>query len=135
MLKQRFEKEWNWLTISKVDDMKALQILLFFIYVVTVDASGDSEALPDAVKKPSIKHVTVDDYLRREKASGHKANRLIDESSPYLLQHAYNPVHWYSWGEDAFEKAKKENKPIFLSVGYSPCVGAVQATGAWCAAR
>ena len=48
-------------------------------------------------------------------------NRLIDEKSPYLLQHATNPVDWYPWGEEAFEKAKKENKPIFLSIGYSTC--------------
>lgn len=48
-------------------------------------------------------------------------NRLIHEKSPYLLQHAHNPVDWYSWGEEAFEKAKKEDKPIFLSVGYSTC--------------
>jgi uncharacterized protein YyaL (SSP411 family) len=50
-----------------------------------------------------------------------KANRLINEKSPYLLQHAYNPVDWYPWGEEAFEKARKENKPIFLSIGYSTC--------------
>ena len=48
-------------------------------------------------------------------------NRLKNESSPYLLQHATNPVDWYPWGEEAFEKAKKENKPIFLSIGYSTC--------------
>ncbi len=48
-------------------------------------------------------------------------NRLIHEKSPYLLQHAYNPVNWFPWGEEAFEKAKKENKPIFLSIGYSTC--------------
>jgi len=48
-------------------------------------------------------------------------NRLIDEKSPYLLQHAHNPVDWYAWGEAAFEKAKNEDKPIFLSVGYSTC--------------
>ena len=50
-----------------------------------------------------------------------KPNRLINEKSPYLLQHAYNPVDWYSWGEEAFEKARNENKPIFLSIGYSTC--------------
>lgn len=50
-----------------------------------------------------------------------KANRLIHEKSPYLLQHAYNPVDWYAWGEEAFEKARNENKPIFLSIGYSTC--------------
>jgi uncharacterized protein YyaL (SSP411 family) len=50
-----------------------------------------------------------------------KANRLAKESSPYLLQHAYNPVDWYPWGPEAFEQAKKQNKLIFLSIGYSSC--------------
>jgi len=50
-----------------------------------------------------------------------KPNKLINEQSPYLLQHAYNPVDWYPWNEDAFEKARIENKPIFLSIGYSTC--------------
>src|ERR1051325_4880579 len=48
-------------------------------------------------------------------------NHLINEKSPYLLQHAHNPVDWYPWGPEAFEKARKENKPIFLSIGYSTC--------------
>lgn len=48
-------------------------------------------------------------------------NRLIQETSPYLLQHAHNPVDWYPWGEEAFAKAKAEDKPILLSVGYSAC--------------
>ncbi|MHA2294415.1 MAG: thioredoxin domain-containing protein [Candidatus Hodarchaeales archaeon] len=48
-------------------------------------------------------------------------NKLINEKSPYLLQHAYNPVNWYPWGEEAFEKARKSDKPIFLSIGYSSC--------------
>jgi hypothetical protein len=50
-----------------------------------------------------------------------RPNRLINEKSPYLLQHAYNPVDWYPWGDEAFEKAKIEGKPIFLSIGYSTC--------------
>ncbi|MBP9865526.1 MAG: thioredoxin domain-containing protein, partial [Candidatus Omnitrophica bacterium] len=50
-----------------------------------------------------------------------KPNRLAREKSPYLLQHAHNPVDWYPWGPEAFEKARKENKPIFLSIGYSTC--------------
>lgn len=50
-----------------------------------------------------------------------KANRLAKEKSPYLLQHAYNPVDWYPWGEEALSKAKIEDKPIFLSIGYSTC--------------
>ena len=50
-----------------------------------------------------------------------QANNLIKETSPYLLQHAYNPVKWFTWGEEALKKAKDENKPIFLSIGYSAC--------------
>lgn len=51
----------------------------------------------------------------------HAANRLINETSPYLLQHAHNPVDWYPWGEEAFEKAKTEDKPLLVSIGYSAC--------------
>ena len=50
-----------------------------------------------------------------------KPNRLIHQKSPYLLQHAYNPVDWHPWGEEAFGKARRENRPIFLSIGYSTC--------------
>ena len=50
-----------------------------------------------------------------------KPNRLINEKSPYLLQHAYNPVDWHPWSQEAFDKAKTEDKPIFLSIGYSSC--------------
>lgn len=56
-----------------------------------------------------------------EKSNGKKSNRLVHEKSPYLLQHAYNPVDWFPWSEEAFEKAKTEDKPIFLSIGYSTC--------------
>ena len=48
-------------------------------------------------------------------------NHLAKETSPYLLQHADNPVDWYPWGEEALQKAKTEDKPIFLSIGYSAC--------------
>ncbi|PAB59778.1 thioredoxin domain-containing protein [Anaeromicrobium sediminis] len=54
-------------------------------------------------------------------SSDKKSNRLINEKSPYLLQHVDNPVHWYPWNDEAFEKAKEEDKPIFLSIGYSTC--------------
>ncbi len=49
------------------------------------------------------------------------SNHLIHEKSPYLLQHAHNPVNWYPWGDAAFARATEENKPIFLSIGYSTC--------------
>ncbi len=50
-----------------------------------------------------------------------RPNRLIHETSPYLLQHAHNPVDWYPWGEEALERARREDQPIFLSIGYSAC--------------
>ncbi|MBL8182493.1 MAG: thioredoxin domain-containing protein [Blastocatellia bacterium] len=50
-----------------------------------------------------------------------RTNRLIDETSPYLLQHAHNPVDWYPWGDEAFERAKAEDKPVLVSIGYSAC--------------
>lgn len=48
-------------------------------------------------------------------------NRLKNEKSPYLLQHAHNPVNWYPWGEEAFERSQSLDKPVFLSIGYSTC--------------
>src|SRR5688572_16236630 len=48
-------------------------------------------------------------------------NHLIHESSPYLLQHAYNPVNWYPWNDEAWERAKKEDKLVLVSIGYSSC--------------
>ena len=57
----------------------------------------------------------------RQSGNNMSENKLDRESSPYLLQHAKNPVHWYAWNEEALGRAKKENKPIFLSVGYSSC--------------
>ena len=57
----------------------------------------------------------------KDNTKGEFSNRLAQEKSPYLLQHAENPVDWYPWGDEAFDKAKKENKPIFLSIGYSTC--------------
>jgi hypothetical protein len=66
------------------------------------------------------------DYVPRtrhldESGAPRFTNRLIEQGSPYLLQHAHNPVSWYAWSDEAFERAKRENKPIFLSVGYSTC--------------
>ncbi len=63
------------------------------------------------------------DYIEENpmSAGAKYTNHLAKEKSPYLLQHAHNPVNWYPWGPEAFEKAKKEDKPIFLSIGYSTC--------------
>ncbi|EDS77623.1 thymidylate kinase [Clostridium botulinum C str. Eklund] len=59
--------------------------------------------------------------LKKEQGKQSNPNKLINEKSPYLLQHAHNPVDWYPWCEEAFIKAKEEDKPIFLSIGYSSC--------------
>lgn len=64
--------------------------------------------------EPRTKHLLEDGTARF-------TNRLFLESSPYLLQHAHNPVNWYTWGDEAFERAKKLNRPVLLSVGYSTC--------------
>ena len=69
----------------------------------------------------STKNLAAADSNKKTAEAKIKYNRLINESSPYLLQHATNPVDWYPWGKDAFEKARRENKPIFLSIGYSTC--------------
>ena len=59
--------------------------------------------------------------INQVQAEEGKLNHLAGEKSPYLIQHATNPVDWYPWGDLAFAKAKKENKPILLSIGYSTC--------------
>jgi len=59
--------------------------------------------------------------MNKNKEINEHNNLLIHEKSPYLLQHASNPVNWYPWGDDAFQRAKKEDKPIFLSIGYATC--------------
>lgn len=59
--------------------------------------------------------------MEKTSITGKKPNRLIKEKSPYLIQHAYNPVDWYPWGQEAFDRAKAEDKPIFVSIGYSSC--------------
>ncbi|MEO2169553.1 MAG: DUF255 domain-containing protein, partial [bacterium] len=60
-------------------------------------------------------------HHKDEDGAPHYTNRLIRESSPYLLQHAHNPVSWYPWGEEAFARARELGRPVFLSIGYSTC--------------
>ncbi|QDU81316.1 Cellobiose 2-epimerase [Polystyrenella longa] len=85
----------------------------FVLFSSETDLEQEAQAEPMA--EP------MNDSTPVKKESERKGNRLLQETSPYLLQHAYNPVDWYPWGKEAFEKAKKENKPIFLSIGYSAC--------------
>src|ERR1700736_831105 len=61
-------------------------------------------------------------FLASSAAAADKpVNHLAGETSPYLLQHAHNPVDWYPWGDEAFQQARQSNRPIFLSIGYSTC--------------
>uniref|UniRef100_A0A674EK04 Spermatosis associated 20 n=1 Tax=Salmo trutta TaxID=8032 RepID=A0A674EK04_SALTR len=88
---------------------------------------------PASDKSPSLLSPRTSQYSSLSMASGSEGqgsppstpqrppNRLGQERSPYLLQHAHNPVDWYPWGQEAFDKARSEDKPIFLSVGYSTC--------------
>ncbi len=80
---------------------------------------GDKSASTDENAK--IKHLAQIDKNSLPADGGPEYNRLIFSRSPYLLQHAENPVDWYQWGEEAFAKAKNENKPVFLSIGYATC--------------
>ncbi len=89
--------------IKKVG-IKVLSIIVVTAFIIIVASTPPREKRMPAVTGTS-KHT----------------NRLINETSPYLLQHAHNPVHWYPWGPEAFELAKKQDKPIFLSIGYSTC--------------
>src|SRR6266581_219403 len=84
--------------------------ILALVWLVTANHSDAGPTSVDAGRAESA----------ATKMSEH-TNRLAHEKSPYLLQHAHNPVDWYPWGEEAFAKARQENKPIFLSVGYSTC--------------
>ena len=70
--------------------------------------------------KQSIDKKQIDNHPRDTTLHKH-TNKLINQTSPYLLQHAHNPVNWYPWGDEALEKAKKENKLLLISVGYSAC--------------
>src|SRR5438094_1330736 len=74
----------------------------------------------DHKPRPSWTEVKVCGAERLIMSEQH-TNRLIHETSPYLLQHAHNPVDWFTWGPAAFEKARAENKPLLLSIGYSAC--------------
>lgn len=68
-----------------------------------------------------VQHLSQLDLSRIPADGGEAYNRLIFEKSPYLLQHAENPLDWHPWGDEAFERARRENKPVFLSIGYSTC--------------
>lgn len=83
-------------------------------------ARQDRPSAPTASPAGAMSPLTQDARMTPSTPS-RKANRLAHATSPYLLQHAYNPVDWYEWGPEALDKARREDKPIFLSIGYSAC--------------
>ena len=85
-------------------------VLLVCVYAASHVHAASIDDLPSAAERANLPADGGDEY-----------NRLIHSASPYLLQHARNPVQWYEWGDEAFEQAARENKPIFLSIGYSTC--------------
>jgi uncharacterized protein YyaL (SSP411 family) len=100
-------------------------VILSGIYAMPVNAKIQySEELQkrfqQALKKQGSNYKPRTEWLLPDGKPKY-TNRLILENSPYLIQHAHNPVNWYSWGAEAFAKARAENKPIFLSIGYSTC--------------
>jgi uncharacterized protein YyaL (SSP411 family)/cytochrome c biogenesis protein CcdA len=96
----------------------ALAALIFVWLLVQPEAHG---LATDEVKQMSESLPSAEEIAKLPPDGGPEFNRLIHEKSPYLLQHARNPVDWYPWGPEAFERALAEDKPVFLSVGYSTC--------------
>ncbi|RLW68201.1 MAG: thioredoxin, partial [gamma proteobacterium symbiont of Stewartia floridana] len=109
------------------------RVLLIVISLLLLHPAGHADETPHLERSESMTKKLYQAYL--DKGIGYRPrtehfnkdgtpsfiNQLILEDSPYLLQHAHNPVDWHPWSEAAFQKAKQENKPIFLSIGYSTC--------------
>jgi uncharacterized protein YyaL (SSP411 family) len=99
---------------SRIASSVVLPVLLFGSGSCANDERGST------VKETSRQHNYQPRFVSADGQHAH-TNRLINETSPYLLQHAHNPVDWYPWGPEAFAAAREQDKPIFLSVGYSTC--------------
>ncbi len=90
----------------------------------TADRAGGPAERGGEAGRPRVRHSATTPMVVAPEVptdADPSANRLIHEKSPYLLQHAYNPVHWFPWGAEAFATAKQADKPVFLSIGYSTC--------------
>jgi len=98
---------------------KLLRAGMAFLVVASAMKAGRQASGPDKTSSESRNSQSNEPLAGTQKYP--YTNRLIRAKSPYLLLHAHNPVDWYPWGEEAFEKARKENKPIFLSIGYFTC--------------
>jgi uncharacterized protein YyaL (SSP411 family) len=95
-----------------------LAVLILFLCSCTIK---DTKSQQKDKKQNAAKTHNTTGHMGSPDSTHAHTNQLIDETSPYLLQHAHNPVDWYPWGDAAFEKAKKENKLVLVSIGYSAC--------------
>ncbi|MEK9888283.1 MAG: thioredoxin domain-containing protein, partial [Gammaproteobacteria bacterium] len=100
---------------------KILSALIpFFLLHANISNAHPEVELKNAFLAKGVNHQPRTKYFNDDKSPKY-TNHLILSDAPYLLQHAHNPINWYSWSEEALEKAKVENKLIFLSIGYSSC--------------
>ncbi len=108
--------KFNWK--HSIESRATLAVMFGFLVVANMTVGIGLTHLPlaHAAEENAVEH-----KLKNPDGTWKWTNRLIHETSPYLLLHAHNPVEWYTWGPAALERAKAENKPIFLSVGYSTC--------------
>ncbi len=114
-----------------INNPQKIRLRQYFIYTISIAIilctffafvfNGHSEEEQSNSQSIKSKFKTEKETAEKNSHGSAKANRLVGETSPYLLMHAYNPVDWYPWGPESFERAKDENKPIFLSIGYSSC--------------
>ena len=88
--------------------------ILLFLSIISC-AGKSSDIASKKTKENQASEIAMDTTKHKH------TNNLINETSPYLLQHAHNPVNWYAWGDEALAKAKAENKLLLISVGYSAC--------------
>ena len=109
--------------------------LLLFLLFAKCSAFANTKNTPDSLPGKTISKTnghypekplrlplpSPDEIEKLPSDGGEEFNRLIFSSSPYLIQHARNPINWYPWGEEAFVTAKKLDRPIFLSIGYTTC--------------
>ncbi len=96
-------------------------VIIFSVLVAGLLAVAGFTEKAKVLGKNSVSGLVGAAVQKPDRQKGRKPNRLLGEASPYLQQHAYNPIDWYPWRKEAFAKAKAEKKPIFLSVGYSTC--------------
>ena len=103
---------------SRLRNRAGLLIVLALAFATFATSRCGKQCQPEPLPEKSAAPMK---QTMHEQTKHKHTNKLANSTSPYLLQHAHNPVDWYPWGKEAHEKAKKENKPIFLSVGYSSC--------------